>query len=183
MRFSASTLGVACLVIISSGTPRAVAFIPPRSAPQSSILQSPSRWINNSPASSFARRKQRPASCRQYQNSGGLRVARMSSSSPDLPAIAEQGSERLEPNVTELPDSFEDSIVRMARATLRSMEEVCPTNNELKCMPTVERVGTSLHIISTHAHEGEGQHWFRTARRSIQVFFFLPSLVRKRPPC
>lgn len=31
---------------------------------------------------------------------------------------------RIDPYVTELPDSFEDSIVRMGRSTLQCMEEV-----------------------------------------------------------
>lgn len=176
MRFSSNTLGVACLVIISSETPRVVAFIPRPYSSQSSTLRSPSRWINTSPASSFTRRKQRPASCRQYLSRGGLRVARMSSSSTDFPVIEEQGTERPEPNVTELPDSFEDSIVRMARATLRSMEEVCATKTNCN-VPLLLR-GLEHHFISvlvlTKVKSNKG---------SELLSFVLLQFVKKRRPC
>lgn len=52
------------------------------------------------------------------------------STSPEVSAAeaaevaAAMEEKRVDPYVTELPDSFEDSIVRMGRSTLQCMDEV-----------------------------------------------------------
>ena len=43
----------------------------------------------------------------------------------EVPSTATDAQERkVDPYVTELPDSFEDSVDRMGKATLQCMEEV-----------------------------------------------------------
>lgn len=49
----------------------------------------------------------------------------MSSSPTDVPTTVTGTEEKkVDPYVTELPDSFEDSVSRMGKATLQCMEEV-----------------------------------------------------------
>lgn len=45
-------------------------------------------------------------------------------SSSEIPVLEVDGAATVDPYVTELPDSFEDSIARMGKATLQSMDEV-----------------------------------------------------------
>jgi len=79
------------------------------------------------PASSATRPCTPPQNVRSAGPSrSSSRTARMSTS-PDVPAaeaVGEVEGRRVDPYVTELPDSFEDSIVRMGRSTLQCMETV-----------------------------------------------------------
>lgn len=71
------------------------------------------RWGNRQPTS-IARGSQHRCLPR-----GG---ARMSSS--EIPVMEAEGTDTVDPYVSELPDSFEDSIARMGKGTLQSMNEV-----------------------------------------------------------
>ena len=117
MRFYATTLGVVSSSMISSWTPGASAFVASPYVPQSSTLWATTRCINN------CKQHHRASSILHHRASGGL--SRLSSSSSELPVAVEEGERRVDPKVTELPDSFEDSITRMGKATLQAMEEVC----------------------------------------------------------
>ncbi|CAM9632036.1 unnamed protein product [Ascophyllum nodosum] len=115
MRFYATTLGVVSSSMISSWTPGASAFVASPYVPQSSTLWATTRCINN------CKQHHRASSILHHRASGGL--SRLSSSSSGLPVAVEEGERRVDPKVTELPDSFEDSITRMGKATLQAMEE------------------------------------------------------------
>lgn len=45
-------------------------------------------------------------------------------SSSEIPVMEAEGTDTVDPYVSELPDSFEDSIARMGKGTLQSMDEV-----------------------------------------------------------
>lgn len=68
------------------------------------------------------------------------------STSPDVPAaeaIGEVEGGRVDPYVTELPDSFQDSIVRMGRSTLQCMETVRRQGRVFACIDYT--ASTPLH--------------------------------------
>lgn len=45
-------------------------------------------------------------------------------SSSETTVMEAEGTDTVDPYVSELPDSFEDSIARMGKGTLQSMDEV-----------------------------------------------------------
>lgn len=112
-RLSAATMGVLSALLLPP-SPGSVAFVvtPNLRASSATAIRSSASYR------SFAR------------HGGGLRM----STSREASAAAADAAEdvvgdvveerRIDPSVTELPDSFEDSIARMGRSTLQCMEEV-----------------------------------------------------------
>lgn len=92
-----------------------------------------------------------------HRNHGVQKNGRIySSSSSSLKAsvgeVMETDKTEPDPHVTELPDSFEDSIARMSTATLQALGEVCTSS-----------FGNSLavHLIDVDA----GRSWFSSLER------------------
>lgn len=145
---SVATLATLSVFLLSS-SPECSAFV---TAPASTAI-SPVRWSSSSTG-------QPSTLSTSYDggSSGRGGVARRrrrsacASTSPEAAATEVAGGieeRRVDPSVTELPDSFEDSIVRMGRSTLQCMEEVCALSPGLPCDIDVGRAGT-------HAFQGRG---------------------------
>lgn len=160
-RLSVVTLGILSACVL----PPSVAF----------VTNSAARWVSPSPL--------RHASfCFRDGSSGSTAAARRRSAymstSPDVPAAAaaeamvgrEDGSR--DPYVTELPDSFEDSIVRMGRSTLQCMEEVCNV-----CTAVDQQQHTGERIVRT------GTMMRRGVRSVVSEMVEYGRLARKRKKC